>query len=68
MEFTKKDKCERWGKMVGVFLGFFIFTTALFLVLKIANKLPQNKYSYLIVMTIVFLIVLVGKLVDNLLK
>ncbi len=54
---------EKWGYV----LSYFIFTTILFLILALLNKIPES-WAYLYVMGITILIALMGVIIKRLLK
>lgn len=58
MEF-KEGKLSCTWRGVGYVLAYFLFTTVLFFVLKLMNKIPED-WNYLNIMLIVFVIATVG--------
>jgi len=59
MIFQQQSNGETIGKYVGFILGFFVFTTVLFLLLTFLGKLTDS-WSYVYVAGIVLAISLVG--------
>lgn len=70
MKFNKinqKNKVEVLGKRVGYIFGYFLFTTILFFMLRLLNKIPY-KWNYLHIMGITLTITLIGIGIKKLLK
>ena len=63
----KSNKKERFGEKIGYILSYFVFTTILYFLLKLLNKIPSH-WTYLHIMVITFLIALIGVLVARKLK
>ena len=59
MKFEESKGFENLGKRAGYVLGYFLFTTVLYFILKALNKLPSN-WGYVHVMWIVLVIALIG--------
>jgi len=54
-------------KKIGYLSGYFIFTTILYLMLKISKKMPNN-WNYFYLMGITLIIVIIGILLKKNLK
>jgi hypothetical protein len=67
MIFEQDKSTEKLGEKIGFAAGYFLFTTILFLILLLLNKLPAS-WTYLHIMAITLVIVLMGFLVKRLLK
>ncbi len=67
MNFNEKNHTEKIGRITGFLVMYFIFTTILFFILKLTNKLPA-KWTYIHIMIIVVLILFLGNLIKFLLK
>ena len=67
MIFKQKLSIERLGEKVGYIFSYFLFTTILFFILTLLNKIPES-WSYVHVMGITILIVLIGFMIKRLLK
>lgn len=61
------NKQENIGKKVGYIFGYFLFTTILFLALKLIKKMPDD-WGYFHIMGTSLIIVIVGVGVGELLK
>ncbi len=67
MNFERNKKLESFGTALGFLFSYSIFTTMLFLIMSLMNKLPaQNSVFY--VGKITLIIVLIGLLAGRLLK
>jgi len=60
-------KYEIWGEKTGFALGFFIFTTILYLVLILLKRMPLT-WNYLHIIIITATITLIGYIMGRLLK
>ena len=67
MKFEENKNFEIFGWKIGYLFSYFLFTTALFLILAFLNKLPNN-WDYLNIMLITIFIALVGIIFKRLLK
>ncbi len=65
MDFERKNSSFETGRKAGFIVMYLIFTTILYLILHILNKL---NISYLEVIILTALVVLFGKLIQKLLK
>ena len=59
MILEKDESLERVGVVIGFLFSFFLFTTILFFVLSLLNKIPDT-WSYLHIMIITTVISLIG--------
>jgi CDP-diglyceride synthetase len=64
MLFKEKNPIENYGEKIGFIFGYFLFTTVLFFILNFLNKIPKN-WSYLNLMTLTFVIALIGTLIKR---
>lgn len=67
MIFEQNKGVEKFGEKVGYIFAYFFFTTILFLILMLLNKIPSS-WSYMNIMAITFIIALVGMITKRLLK
>jgi len=67
MKFEKPDKGKKSAQKLGYLFSYLIFTTILFLVLKLLNKLPAS-WTYFDIVIITLLIVILGNILKFLLK
>jgi hypothetical protein len=58
---------EKFGERAGYVVGYFLFTTVLFFILLLLNKISES-FSYIHVMAITFLIAVLGVIVKRFLK
>lgn len=58
---------EKIGERAGYLASYLLFTTILFFVLKLSNKMPES-WDYTNVMLITFIIALIGVIIKRLLK
>jgi len=65
--FEQDKSVEKWGEKVGYISSYFLFTTILFFILTLLNKIPES-WSYAHVMGITILIVFIGFVIKRLLK
>lgn len=65
--FDENKSSEKFGRIVGGVVMYFVFTTILFFILRFLNKLPE-KWNYFHVILITIFIVLLGSLIKMLLK
>jgi len=56
-----------FGEKIGYALAYFLFTTVLFFILKLLDKIP-NSWSYFHIMMITFLIALLGVVIKRFLE
>ena len=66
MKSGNKGFVEKIGEKTGFFFMFVIFTTILYFILKILNKIPDS-WSYFNVLIITILIVLFGMFIKKML-
>ena len=64
MIFENKTEVERIGKVIGYIIMYFIFTTILYFILKILDKLPGT-WDYFHIMAITITIALTGILIKR---
>lgn len=67
MEFEKDRTTEKTAAKAGFILSYFLFTTILFFILMFLGKLPDS-WSYIHIMIITLGIVIMGKIIEWLLK
>ena len=67
MIFEQNNNIERLGEKIGYVFAYFLFTTVLFLILKLLNKIP-NFWSYYNIMAITFVIALIGIVIKRFLE
>lgn len=67
MNFESNKSTESVGEKIGFIFSYFLFTTILFFILLILNKIPAS-WSFFDIMTITFLIALIGAVIKRLLK
>jgi len=58
----EKEKNSNLGRYIGYILMFFIFTTILYFLLTILEKLPAS-WNYFNILLIVLMIVFIGKII-----
>lgn len=63
----ENDIYQKIGKLIGLVVGYFLFTTILYFVLVFSNNLSPNS-SYYLIMVFVVLISLVGFGLKKILK
>ena len=59
MKFEEKYAANKTGKRMGYAFAYFLFTTILFFILRMSNKIPDT-WSYFHMMGIVLFIALTG--------
>lgn len=67
MIFEQNKSIEKFGQRTGYIFSYFLFTTILFFILTLLDKIPES-WSYFRVMGITILIVFIGFLIKRLLK
>lgn len=67
MKQTLKQKNKEASMIIGYLIMYFIFTTILYFILRLLNKIPEN-WNYVHIMFITLLIVIIGKSIKWLLK
>ena len=67
MIFEENKTIIKFGIVIGYLFSYFLFTTVLFFILVVLEKIPES-WSYIHVMEITILIALVGFLTKKLLK
>ena len=67
MFFNKNERIIEIGENLGYLFGYFLFTTLLFLILNLLDKMPYN-WSYFHIMRITIFIVLISFLNKWILK
>ena len=65
--FQKQSGVEKYGFFIGFVISYFLFTTVLFFVLIILEKLPES-WGYVHIAMITIAITLFGLIVKRLLK
>ena len=66
LNFDKKQEINKIGRFLGFLFSYFIFTTILYLILNILNKLPQGVgyfHIYLLTAYIVSIGILMRKII-----
>jgi len=59
MKFEENKRIEQYGKILGYLFSYFLFTTILFLILNLLNKIPSS-WNYFHIILITLLIVFIG--------
>lgn len=67
MIFEQNNLIERFGEKIGYVFSYFLFTTMLFFILILLNKIP-NSWSYFHILTITFIIALLGIVIKRFLE
>ncbi len=67
MLFEQNKSLQKFGEKIGFIFSYFLFTTILFFILLLLNKIPES-WSYFHIMAITFLIALIGIIFKRLLK
>jgi hypothetical protein len=67
MIFRQDKSIKEFGRKTGYLFSYLIFTTMVYFLLNILNKLP-NSWSYFHVMFLTFCIILVGETIRRLLR
>ncbi len=67
MLFEQDNQIEKFGKKFGYVFAYLLFTTVLFFIWYISNKIPNN-WTYLHIMIVTFLIALVGAFIKRFLE
>ena len=67
MIFERNNNIERLGEKIGYVFAYFLFTTVLFFILKLLNKIPKF-WSYFHIMLIILIIALVGVVIKRFLE
>ena len=67
MQLEQSKKIGGLGEKIGFIFAYFLFTTILFFILKLLNKVPAS-WGYFHIMGITILIILLGFLIQRLLK
>lgn len=67
MIFEQNKSITKLGERVGYIFAYFVFTTILFFILGILNKIPVT-WSYFHIMAVAFIIALTGIVIKWLLK
>ncbi len=67
MIFEQSKSTEKFGEKIGYVFSYFLFTTVLFFILILLNKIP-NSWSYFHIMMITFLIALLGVVIKRFLE
>ena len=65
MVFEQNRKMEKLGEIFGFFSAYFLFTTVLFMILILLDKLPEM-WSYFDIMGITFFITILGIIIARL--
>ncbi len=67
MKFEENKKAEKIGEKTGFIVMYFIFTTFIYLILKLLKKLPEN-WSYIHITILTLVIVIIGGILKKILK
>jgi hypothetical protein len=67
MTFEQNNNIKMFGEKIGYAFAYFLFTTVLFFILILLNKIP-NSWSYFHIMMITFLIALLGVVIKGFLE
>ncbi len=67
MFFEQNNSIERFGEKIGYAFAYFLFTTILFFILKLLNKIPAS-WSYYNIMVITLVIALLGIVIKRFLN
>ncbi|MBM3233652.1 hypothetical protein FJZ19_01005 [Candidatus Pacearchaeota archaeon] len=67
MKFEKSNKSKKIAQKLGYLFSYLIFTTILFIILKLLNKLPDS-WTYIDIAIITILIVILGNILKKILK
>ncbi len=67
MDFEKNLVSNIFAEKIGFIFAYFFFTTSLYLILTLLNKLPLS-WNYWHVMVITFVITLIGFIIKRYLK
>ena len=67
MEFEKNETLEKSGKIVGFLFSYFLFTTIIFFIFRITEKLPKD-WSYFHIVSVTLIIASIGFIIKKLLK
>lgn len=59
MDFQTADKFELYGKMSGFFLSYALFTTILYVILSLLDKLPSS-WNIIHIILLTFIITIFG--------
>jgi len=65
--FRQKEKGEKFGKVIGYIIMYFVFTTILYFVFVFLKKLPEN-WNYFHIILVTIFITLLGSLLKLLLR
>ncbi len=67
MIFEENETIENVGEKAGYMFSYLIFTTILFFILTLLNKIPES-WSYISIMIIAMLFILVSMVIKRFLK
>ena len=67
MIFEENRSLQKIGEIVGFICMYLLFTTILFFILVLLDKIPSS-WSYFHIMAITFLIALIGAIIKRFLK
>ncbi len=67
MIFEQDKSIEKFGEKAGYVFSYFLFTTILFFILTLLDKIPES-WSYFYVMGITILIAFIGFVIGRLLR
>lgn len=67
MVFEQNNSIKRFGEKIGYVFAYFLFTTTLFFILKLLNKIPDS-WSYYNIMAITLVIALLGIIIKRFLE
>ena len=67
MLFEQDKSTEKFSEKIGYIFAYFLFTTILFFILKLLNKIPGS-WSYYHIIGITLVITLIGIVIKRFLK
>lgn len=67
LNFEKKQEGSKIGKFFGFFISYIVFTTILYFILKILDRLPES-ISYFHMYILTTYIILIGLLTNKIIK
>ncbi|MFH0936636.1 MAG: hypothetical protein V1815_03095 [Candidatus Woesearchaeota archaeon] len=67
MKFEENKKAEKIGEKIGFIVMYFIFTTFIYLILRLSKKIPEN-WSYIHIIILTFGIIIIGGILNKILK
>ena len=58
LNFEEKQETSKTGRFFGFFISYVVFTTILYLILNLLNKLPENiGYFHMYILTIYIILI-----------